>query len=180
MRIIQAVLPAAALASALASAGCGSSGPATDGPLRNVPDGGAECQVTHVGQIVTFGLETFTNYGQTTLVLDGASLLHARGLRVVGSAAMPGEQELGEMFGWPPKHRDMPPGWKHRRRVHGFRLAPGKSFGIVIGVVATAAPLARAPGTVIRYHDSGGRYVAYDHFAKIIAASNRQCDRAMD
>ena len=136
MHIIRAVLPALALTAGLASAGCGSGGPATDGPLRDVPDGGAECQVTHVGQIVTFGLETFTNYGQTTLVLDGASLLHSRGLRVVGSAAMPGEQELGEMFGWPPKHRDMPPGWKHRRVVHGFR--PGT-------------------GQVVRHRDRGGR-----------------------
>jgi len=179
MRIIRAVLPALALAAALVSTGCGGGGGPATGPLRGLSDGAAECQVTHVGQIVTFGEETYTNRGQTTLVLDGTSLLHSRYLRVVGSAAMPGQRLIGEVFGWPPRYRDMPPGWKHRHAVHGFRLAPGRSFGIVIGVVATATPLARAQGTVIRYHDSGGRYVADDHFAMFIAASNRQCDRAM-
>ena len=183
VRVIPAALAAVALVAALASAGCGSSGPAADGPLRGgpfgSPSGGGDCQVTRVGRPVTFGEERFINHGHTTLVLDRVGLRHSHGLRLLGSYAVPGVWMLGEVFGWPPRGSRLPPTWKHRQRVHGFRLAAGKSVNMVLGTVATTMPLARSPGMVIRYHDSAGSYVADDHFVMAIAGSDRECEKAL-
>ena len=63
--------------------------------------------------------------------------------------------------------------------MHGFRLAPGKSFSMALGLVATTSPSAGSPGMVIRYHDSAGSYVLVDHFLMAIAATNPQCDKAL-
>jgi hypothetical protein len=179
-RVIPAALAAVALAAALASAGCGSSGPATDGPLRGGPfggpSGGADGADARVGQPVTFGDERFTNHGHTTVVLDRVALRHPRHVRLIGSYAVPGVGLAGVGRGWPPRYSGLPPTWKYRQPVHGFRLAPGKSFNMVLGVVAAAGtPCARSPGMVIYYHDSAGSYVADDHFAMIIAVGRREC-----
>jgi hypothetical protein len=174
MRITRPVLTAVALAVALTSAGCGgSSGPSTHGPLRGgafgYVTGGGDCAVVRVGQPVSFGDEQFTNHGHTTLVLDRVGLRHPRNVRLIGSIAVPGTYGIGVVDGFPPRYRELPPTWKHRQPVHGFRLAPGKSFQIVLGVVATGGRPARSPGMAIYYHDPAGRYVAVDHFAMEIA-----------
>jgi hypothetical protein len=49
---------------------------------------------------VAFGLQTFTNYGSTTVVLDHVVLLHPHHERLVGSFAVPGARVLGEEY-WP-------------------------------------------------------------------------------
>jgi hypothetical protein len=173
MRIIRAVLAAAVLA----SAGCGRSGPAADGPLRGGVfgyAGGGDCTLGRVGQPVSFGDEQFTNHGHATVVLDRVGLRHPRQVRLVGSIAVPGTYGIGVTHTFPPRYSGLPPTWKHRQPVHGFRLAPGKSFQMVLGVVATGGRLARSPGMVIHYHDPAGRYVAVDHFAMIIAVG-REC-----
>lgn len=173
------VIPAALAAVALASAGCGSSGPATDGPLRGGAfgsiSGGWDCSPGRVGQPVTFGDERFTNHGHATVVLDRVGLRHPRHVRLIGSYAVPGVGLAGVGLGFPPTYSGLPPTWKHRQRVHGFRLAPGKSFNMVLGVAATGAPLVRSPGMVIYYHDPAGSYMADDHFAMIIAVGRREC-----
>jgi hypothetical protein len=182
MRIIRAALAVVALAAALASAGCGSSGPAADGPLRGGAfgsiTGGSDCSPGRVGQPVTFGDELFTNPGRTTLVLDRVGLRHPRHLRLIASDAVPGRQGVslvGTTRGFPPRYSGLPPTWKHRQPVHGFRLAPGKSVNMVLGVAATGGPSARSPGMVIYYHDPAGSYVADDHFAMSIAVGRREC-----
>ena len=76
---------------------------------------------------------------------------------------------------WPPGYSGIPPAWKHRRPVHGFRLAPGKSFNMVLGVAATGTPRASSPGMVIYYHDPAGSYLTENHFAMIIAVNKPQC-----
>jgi hypothetical protein len=169
-------LGTAALASALA--GCGSSdGPATDGPLSGGPfggpSGGADCAPAHIGQPVTFGDERFTNRGHASLVLDRVGLRHPHNLRLVGSFAVPGRELVGVAPGWPPRYSGIPYTWKYRQAVHDFRLAPGKSFNMVLGLTATAAARARSPGMVIYYHYSSGSYVVEDHFAMVIAVSGR-------
>jgi hypothetical protein len=178
-RIIRATLGAVALATALASAGCGSSsGPASDGPLRGGAfgdsGGGSDCAPGHVGHPVSFGDEQFTNHGDATLVLDRVGLRHPRNVHLIGSIAVPGADGIGVVHGFPPRYPELPPTWKDRKPAHGFRLAPGKSFQMVLGVAATGGPLARSPGMVIYYHDPAGRYMAVDHFAMIIAVG-RQC-----
>jgi hypothetical protein len=180
VEVSRAALAAVAVAAVLASAACGGrSGPATDGPRRGGPFGspsaGGDCQVTRVGQAVTFGEERFINHGRTTLILDRVALSHPRGLRLLGSYALPGVWVVGEVFGWPPKD-PLPPTWRRRQQVRGFRLAGGKTVNIGVGVVATTRPLARTSGMVIRYHDSAGSYVTDDHFALSIAGSDRQCE----
>jgi hypothetical protein len=176
---------AAVLASALAGCSSGNSGPATDGPLSGGPfpgmSGGADCLINPVGHPVTFGDERFTNHGHTTVVLDRVSLLRPRGLRMLGSYAVPGVWVVGTQRGWPPRFfkGSRPPTWDSRRPVSGFRVAPGRQFNMVLGVVAVSTPLASAPGMVIYYRDHSGRYLAADHFAMIIAENNRQCEKAL-
>jgi hypothetical protein len=171
-----------ALAAALAVAvgGCGgSSGPAADGPLSGGAlggsSGGADCAPGRLGQPLTFGDERFTNHGHTTLVLDRVALLHPHNERLVGSYAVPGVWLVGVPGGWPPRYSGIPYTWKYRQPVHGFRLAPAKSFNMVLGVAATGAPRASSPGMVIYYHDSAGSYVTSNHFAMIIAVNRPQC-----
>jgi len=82
---------------------------------------------------------------------------------------------VGVTRGFPPSYSGLPPTWKHRQRVRGFRLAPGKSVNMVLGLAATGGPCARSPGMVIYYHDPAGSYVVEDHFAMIIAVGGRQC-----
>jgi hypothetical protein len=181
MRITRTVLTAVALAVALMFAGCGSSGPSTHGPLSGGPfgssSGGGDCAPARIGQPVSFGDEQFTNHGHATLVLDRVGLSQPRNVRLIGSIAVPGTDGIGVVHGFPPRYRELPPTWKHRQPVHGFRLAPGKSFQMVLGVVATGGRPARSPGMVIHYHDPAGRYVAVDHFAMIIAVGRRECPR---
>jgi hypothetical protein len=172
---------AALAAVALALAGCGGSrGPAADGPLRGGAfgsiAGGSDCSPGRVGEGITFGDERFTNRSHATLVLDRVGLRHPHHVRLIGSFAVPGAGLAGVGRGFPPTYSGLPPTWKHRQRVHGFRLAPGKSFNMVIGLAATGAPPARSPGMAIYYHDPAGSYVADDQFAMIIAVGGRQCD----
>jgi hypothetical protein len=180
MQIARIPLATVTLAVALALAGCGgSSGPATDGPLRGgafgYSGGGSDCSPGRLGQPVSFGDERFSNHGHTTLVLDRVGLRHPRHVRLVGSFAVPGVGLAGVGLGFPPTYSGLPPSWKHRQRVYGLRLAPGKSFNMVLGVVSTGGRPARSPGMAIYYHDQAGRYVAVDHFAMIIAVGRREC-----
>jgi hypothetical protein len=168
-----------ALAAALASAlgGCdGGGGPASDGSLSSGADGriprGANC--VPGGHAQTFGDQLFTNHGHATVVLDRVVLLHPHNERLIGSYAVPGTLLIGVVF-WPPKYAGMPSTWKHRQPVHGFRLAPGKSFNMVLGVTAVATGRASSQGMLVYYHDSAGMYVARNYFAMIVAASKRGC-----
>jgi hypothetical protein len=180
MRMKPRPLAVGALAAALALAmgGCGSGGgPATDGPLSSGADGriarGEFCAPG--GQPFTFGDERFTNHGHATVVLDRVTLQHPHHERLVGSYAVPGILLIGTVP-WPPKYADMPPTWKDRRPVHGFRLAPGKSFNMVLGVTATAPGRATSRGMLVYYRDSAGSYVARDDVAMTIAATRTGCN----
>ena len=181
VRVIPAALAAVALAAALASAvgGCSSGGPATDGPLGGGAfgsiSGGEDCVTRFISQLQTFGDERFTNHGHTTVVLDRVALLHPHNERLVGSYAVPGTLLIGTVP-WPPKYAGMPPAWKDRQPVHGFRLAPGKSFNMVLGVAAAGPGRAASQGMVIYYHDSAGSYVTSNHLAMIIAATKTGCN----
>jgi len=141
---MKSALSVAALVVALASAlgACSSGGgPATDGPLssgvdRSMIPRGAICAPG--GELQTFGNQLFTNYGHVTVVLDRVTLLGPRNERLVGAYAVPGTLLIGTVP-WPPEPSrgfPLPSTWKHRQLVHGFRLAPGKSFNMVLGVTA--------------------------------------------
>jgi hypothetical protein len=179
MRVIPAALAAVSLAAALASAGCGSSSPATDGPLSSGVDGmiprGENCVTRFVSELQTFGDQQFTNQGHATVVLDRVVLLHPHNERLIGSYAVPGAVLIG-VVPWPPKYRGMPPAWKDRQPVHGFRLAPGKTFNMVLGVTAAGPGRATSQGMLVYYHDSAGSYVSPNYFAMIIVATKSGCD----
>jgi hypothetical protein len=167
---------AVVLASALG--GCSSGGPAADGPLSSGVDGrvarGEIC--VPGGQPQTFGLEQFTNHGHATVVLDRVALQHPHNERLIGSYAVPGDLVIGAPGDWPPKYVGLPSTWKDRQPVHGFRLAPGKSFNMVLGVTATAPRRATSRGMLAYYHNSAGSYVATDDIAMTIAATKRGCN----
>jgi hypothetical protein len=175
-----AVILAAALAVALttgALGGCSSAtGPIAGGPLSSRQDGtlphGANCAPG--GEAQTFGTELFTNYGHAVVVLDRVALLHPRNERLAGSYAMPGDRLIG-IEPWPPDYAGMPDAWKLRQPVRSFRLAPGTSFNMVLGVTAAAPGQASSQGMLVYYHDSAGHYVTTDHVAMIIAATGNGC-----
>jgi hypothetical protein len=181
IRVKPLPLAVVALAAALPSAlgGCTGGGPATDGPLSGGAfgsiSGGGDCTPGRLGQPQTFGDEQFTNHGHATVVLDRVALLHPHNERLIGSYAVPGTLLIGVPGGWPPKYRGMPSTWKYRQPVHGFRLAPGKSFNMVLGVTATATGRATSRGMVIYYHDSAGTYVTSNHLAMTIAVNKPAC-----
>lgn len=157
---------AAALVSALS--GCGG-GPAANGPLRSggLPLGS---QCVPGGRPQAFGFVLFTNHGHVTVILDRVVLLHPRNEHLVGSYAVPGDAFLG-VDHWPPGD---PP--EDRRLVHGFRVGPGKTFNMVLGVAAiTGGHRATSQGMLVYYHDNSGTYVAKNYTANIIAASTRTC-----
>ena len=171
---------AATLALASGMAGCQGGLPA-DGPLSSgnsrygpVPDG-AICAPGGTPQ--TFGNQTFTNYGNTDVVLDRVILLHPYRERLIGSYAVPGNSSVGTLRGWPPSQAEgpLPPEWKHRQPVHGFRLAPGRTFGIAIGIIATTPARGTSQGILVYYHDSAGSYVAKNYFANVIGAVKHEC-----
>ena len=154
-------LALAALGGALAYSltGCGgNSGPATDGPLKGgsfgSPGGSSVCAPARVGQPRAFGFDTFTNHGHATIALSRVALLRPHNERLVGSFAVPGVYMVGEAA-WPPRP-PVTPTWKDRQRVHGFRLPPGKTFNMVLGVVAPARGHATSQGMRIYYRDTAG------------------------
>jgi hypothetical protein len=179
-------LAACVLAAALviATGGCGGhggrDGTAGDGPLSSglgihdpsppgsfcAPGGGPRA----------FGFDQFTNYGHTTVVLDRVVLLHPHNEHLVGSYVVPGDRILG-VVSWPVTNHQTQPAWKDRRFVHGFRLAPGKTFNMVLGVAAIdAGRRATSQGMLVYYHDPSGAYVAKDYDASIIAAKTQTCE----
>ena len=157
-------------------AGCGSnSGPATDGPLAASIKVGGECATGRVGHPQAFGDLAFTNHGHNTLVLDRVALMRPHNEHLIGSFAVPGIYVIG-LVPWPPRPSPVPSTWKDRQPVHGFRLAPGKTFNMVLGVVATARGRATSQGMMIYYHDTAGSsYLANAHFASLIYVTNRGC-----
>jgi hypothetical protein len=127
------------------------------------------------GRPQAFGFDQFTNFGQVTVVLDRVLLLHPHNERLVGSYAVPGDRVVGVMH-WPVINPPTQPAWKDRQPVHGFRLAPGKSFNMVLGIAAIAGGRrATSLGEQVYYHDSSGAYVAKSGWANIIATNTRTC-----
>jgi hypothetical protein len=101
------------------------------------------------------------------------ALLHPRHERLIGSYAVPGVYIVGAVP-WPPRHPPTSRNWKDRQAVHGFRLAPRKSFNMVLGVIATARGSAAAQGMRIYYHDiAGSRYLAFDHNKMLIVTAEQ-------
>jgi hypothetical protein len=170
---LAAIAVAVALASALGGCG-GHGGPAADGPLSSgngvhdpIPRGSI---CVPAGRPVAFADQQFTNYGDATVVLDRVILLRPRNERLIGSLAVPGDQVIGTVH-WPLKEPGLPPTWKDRQPVRGFRLAAGKSFNMVLGVVAiTSGRRATSLGMAVYYHDSSGSFIVKNYYANIIAA----------
>jgi len=159
-------------------AGCGNGGPATDGPLNGpfgTPSGHVVCTVARVGQPIAFGLDTFTNHGHGPIVLDRVGLLHPHNERLVGSYAVPGVYIVG-VVNWPPRNPPTSRNWKDRQAVRGFRLAPRKTFNMVLGVIATARGRATSQGMRIYYHDAAGSsYLAFDRNKLVIETAKQGC-----
>ena len=168
---VVALAIAAVLAASLS--GCRSGAPADDGPLSSADHmhdpipGGSIC--TPYGGPQTDGFVTFTNFGGTTVTLDRVVLLRPRNQRLLGSYAVPGVSAIGNPHGWPPKDRSYwPPGWKDRKPVRGFRVAPGRTFNMALGVAPITSARSTDQGMLVYYHDSSGDYVAKSYWAMII------------
>jgi hypothetical protein len=165
------------VAAALGGCGSGRSGPVTDGPLSSgsgIHDPGSRITICAPGgRSYAFGLDSFTNYGHTTVILDRFVLIHPRNQHLIAGYVVPGDSLVGDVY-WPPGD----PGWKDRRPVPGFRVAPGKTFNLVLGLVAiTRGRRAISMGELVYYHDASGSYVANSNSVNVIAAgpSTKNC-----
>jgi hypothetical protein len=164
---------------AIALGGCGGQGgPALDGPLGSGsnPEHGSVCVPGRVGVPQTFGLSQFTNHGHLPVVLDRVTLQDPHHLRLIGSYAVPGAVLVGVPGNWPPKYAGIPSAWYHRQPVHGFRLAPRKTFNMVLGAAATTAGHPTSRGMLVYYHDSSGSYVTRANVGMTIGASKSGCN----
>lgn len=109
-------------------------------------------------------------------MLNRVALLHPRHERLVGSYAVPGVYIVG-VVNWPPRNPPTSRNWKDRQAVHGFRLAPGKTFNMVLGVIANAKGRATSQGMRIYYHDTvGSSYLAFDRNKLIIDTAKQECN----
>lgn len=169
----------ALVALAITLGGCGggggSGGPTADGPLSSglgIHDPSPPSTICAPGgRPWAFGLESFTNYGHTAVIVDRVVLARPRNEHLVGSYAVPGSRVVG-VVQWPVRNPQTQPAWKDRQPVPGFRLAPGQSLNLVLGIAAIAAGRrATSQGTLVYYHDSVGAYVAADNDVSIIAAT---------
>ncbi len=93
----------------------------------------------------------------------------------VGSYAVPGYVPIGVADSWPPHYAGIPPAWKHRQPVQGFRLASGKTFTMVLGVAGTSVGTATSQGMLLYYHNSSVSYVTKDELAMTVAAGKKKC-----
>jgi hypothetical protein len=183
MKLLPAAVTVLLACGAAACGGGGHSDLPAQGPLSSglkpgdIPRG-YQCAPGGEGPF-TFGDQQYTNYGHVTVVLDRVTLLDPHNQRLIGSYAMPGQQIIGAPP-WPPRSSSgirLPAAWQHRQPVHGFRLAPGKSFNMVLGVAAiNTARRSTSQGILVYYHDPAGSYVSRNYFANIIAATKTGCD----
>jgi hypothetical protein len=174
------------LALAAALGGCSSSGhdPATNGPLSSgtgqngkiLPHDG-ECATRFYGRLWAFGIDQFTNYGHTTVVLDRVVLLRPHNERLIGADVIPGTREPIGAITWPPNLTSVRGAWKTRQPVRGFRVAPRKTFNMVLGVEPTRPRNATSEGMLVYYHDPAGSYVAPNYLAMQIAVGKNGCGR---
>jgi hypothetical protein len=179
-------LAATALGLALASGlgACSSAGhdPAANGPLSSgtgksgkiLPHDG-ECATRFYGRRWAFGIDQFTNYGGTTVVLDRVVLLRPHNERLIGADVIPGTREPVGAITWPPNWPSVRGAWKTRQPVRGFRVAPRKTFSMVLGVEPTDERNATADGMLVYYHDPAGSYVAPSYLATQIAIGKDGC-----
>ena len=175
------VVLVALLLSALAGCSSAAGGdPATDGPLSSgasahgpIPRGG-NCVPLTDGRLQTFADQNFTNHGHVTVVLDRVVLLHPRNQRLIGSYAVPGNVVIGQVP-WPPEI-NLPSTWKNSQPVHGFRVAPGKTFLMVLGATPAGPGDSTSQGMLVYYHDAAGSYVAPNYFGMQIAPGRNGCD----
>jgi hypothetical protein len=183
MRSWPLVVVAVTVASALVGCGgSGTTGPATNGPLNSGtsihsrPHPGFGTCVPG-GRAYGFGTDQFTNYGHTTVVLDRVVLLHPHNERLIGSDAVPGDRIVGTAY-WPVRNPVTQSAWKDRKPIDGFRLGPGKTFNMVLGIaVITAHRLGMSQGELVYYHDSWHNYVAKSYMENDISANSdtRHC-----
>jgi len=177
MRVALVALLAAALAGCTSANGSR----ATDGPLSSgagkdskiVPHGGI-CATRYTGRFQAFGDAQFTNYGHVTVVLDRVDLLHPRNERLIGSNVVPGRVLIGALP-WPPSYPRDRALWKTRRPVHGCRVAPGKTFNMVLGVTAVGPGDANSQGMLVYYHDADGSHAAPNYFGMQIVPTRNGC-----
>jgi hypothetical protein len=171
MHLTRTTLAMVALTVALvpAMSGCGSSGP---GPLRAAPPGTSTCIPAKPGQGVTYGGERWTNHTSQTIVFDRVGIRRPQHLKLLGAYATPGLYVVGMWASWPPKGQPeiwLSHSWAHRRLVAGYRLRPGATAGIVLGIESTAPPRGSTPGMLIWYHTASGNYLLRDDYEIIVA-----------
>lgn len=169
------------MAATVLLAGCGgSSAPQSGGPLGPPGNPGGAClPAAGPGQPESDGFTEYSNLGSAPLVITRVSLAAPRHLALLGSYLVPtGGTELGESATFPPKSTTgspLPPGWAGRQKPGHFRLMPGKSVNIIVGIEATVRPGGMSPGVEIWYTEAGTSYVRKSNWT--VQVSIPRCER---
>jgi hypothetical protein len=153
-----------------ALAGCGR-GSETEvvrgGPLAEPGVRMGQAAAMHLGQDGTYGLETITNHGRETAVLDGISFVgRSDGLEILGTLVMHVRTKAGTRALVAGLTRRFPP--PHRgavlHPVAGFRIAPHRSWKDDVEILIGFRPHRRGVlfyrALELRYHVGDRHYVA--------------------
>jgi hypothetical protein len=153
--------------------GCSSPArPSEGGPLTTTTEHGGNCATGT--RLQTFADQFFTNTGHTAVTLDRVVLMRPRGgERLIAAYALPGVLGIG-VGNWPPPG-GWPPAFKTRRPVQGYRVAPGKTFNMVMEVSGSTVRTATSQGILVYYHDPAGAYVVPNYFFMTIEPPRGQC-----
>jgi hypothetical protein len=154
-----------------------STGPATaagPGPLGSGGEASGECApVSSVGVPTTMAIVVLPNAGKTTVTVEGVTLSHPRGLKLLHAFVAPiiGNDLIG-VVPYPPRSS---PAWPLRKPAVGAQVKAGATDNLVLAVAATRRPSGASGGAVVRYVAGGSSYVLRSRIGYQIKVSPAHC-----
>jgi hypothetical protein len=129
----------------------------------------------HLGLAYTEGLDSFTNTGHDTLIIDRVTITSVSHMRLVGGYIVPGRSVVGSFHTFPPPAGQLSKGvqWARRRLPAGTRVRPGDWINVVVGLAPTATT-GNAKVEVI-YRDGDTRYERVSALRTIIKTPPLRC-----
>lgn len=155
---------------ALLLAGCGSDGPAANGPFGTGGGTGEVCAWTTAGNVLTYGVEDLRNSGGTATI-NKIALVDPRHLRVVSAWAVPitGTNLLGVFRGEPPSGygggAPLAAGiqWTQRQPANGAVIPHSRGHDVtnLVLVLKPSGPVGTATAVDVYYTEGGTAYLLH-------------------
>lgn len=161
------VLSAVTLVTLLVGPGCTTEA-AEDGPLAlGGGDKNILCMPSVDGHTVSAG-DALTNEGETSVTIQGVSLVDAEGLEIEAAYLLPITSEgnshtlMGNGWSMPPSFDE--PGlavfkdaWRQREEIVGAEIPPGESRELFVGLRPTTVDGSKVKAIEVSYSDGNGR-----------------------